>query len=298
MSTTRRQFLKAGLLGPAALGAGLAQSAAPKLELPNLEKSFKFAVVGDTGTGGSAQQRVADRMAEMQRECRFEHVLMAGDNMYGGESASSFRRKFEEPYSELLSRGVKFYAALGNHDDPSQRLYEAFNMKGERYYSFRPASDVRFFALDSSYMDERQLSWIEKELRGSDNKWKIPYFHHPLYSSAERHGSELALRETLEPLFVKNGVDVVFTGHDHVYERVKPQQGVAYFVVGSSAKLREGDLAKSEITAAGFDDGYAFLLCEIEGDVLHFQAVSDSGKTIDFGNIAAREAKQSAASGS
>ena len=106
-------------------------------------------------------------------------------------------------------------------------------MGGQRYYTFRGSSGgvakltqggVRFFMLDSNYMDKAELDWIAKELGSSGSDWKIAVFHHPLYSSGGRHGSSLDLRAILEPLLVQGGVNVVFTGHDHVYERVKPRK--------------------------------------------------------------------------
>ena len=155
---------------------------------------------------------------------------------------------------------------------------------------------MRFFALDSNYIDQTQLEWLEKELAASDSQWKIAFFHHPLYSSGEKHGSDDALREQLEPLFVKYGVSLVLAGHEHFYERIKPQKGITHFVAGSAAKLRKGNIGNSEITAKGFDQGYAFVLMEIDGDTLQFQAISDVGKTIDQGTIPRREDKKSSAS--
>jgi hypothetical protein len=86
-------------------------------------------------------------------------------------------------------------------------------------------------------------------------------------------------------LFLKHGVNVVLTGHEHFYERIKPQKGVAYFIIGSSAKLRKGDLQKSDLTAFGDDREYAFMLMEIAGDELFFQTINQSGKTIDVGSV-------------
>ena len=186
---------------------------------------------------------------------------------------------------------MKFYAALGNHDDPAQAFYKPFNMDGKRYYTFKaPRGSVRFFAIDSNYAEKDHLDWLAKELPASDSAWKIAFFHHPIYSSGERHGSDLGLREKLEPLFIKHGVDVVFTGHEHFYERLKPQQGIHYFILGNSAKLRQGNIARSDMTAKGFDRGYAFMLVEIVGDDLHFQTLSDDGKTVDSGVVRRREA--------
>ena len=278
-------MLIAGLLAPV--------SVQQQLTLPKKEGSVRFAAIGDSGTGGGAQREVAQRIAAVHKMYPFEFVIMMGDNLYGGESAGDYRRKFEEPYKPLLDAGVKFYAALGNHDDPAQRMYKPFNMGGERFYSFKaPKGSVRFFALDSNYMSKEQLAWLEKELSASDSEWKIPFFHHPLYSSGEKHGSDTVLRDQLEPLFVKYGVDVVFTGHEHFYERIKPQKGITYFISGNSAKLRKGNIGSSEITAKGFDQGYAFMVIEIAGDEMYFQTIDAGGRTIDSGVVRRREAKK------
>jgi 3',5'-cyclic AMP phosphodiesterase CpdA len=261
-----------------------------ELTLPNKPGSFHFAVIGDTGTGERAAYDVAARLAEYRAKFKFDLVVMLGDNMYGGQKPKDYKKKFEAPYKPLLDAGVKFHASLGNHDDPNQKSYKLFNMNGERFYTFKPREGIRFFALDSNYMDKAQLAWLEKELAASGSDWKIAFFHHPLYSSGGKHGSDLQLRAILEPLFVKHNVALVLTGHDHFYERVKPQRGITHFVIGGSAKLREGNVRKSEITAKAFDTDNSFALMEIDGDVLHFQAISRTGKTIDSGSITRRPA--------
>ena len=115
------------------------------------------------------------------------------------------------------------------------------------------------------------------------------YFHHSLYCSAGRHGSDVQLRDKLEPLFVAYNVSVVFTGHDHVYERTKPQKDIVYFVAGSGGKVAPGDLDRnSRITAKGFDAEQAFLIAEINKDEMAFNAVSRTGKVIDSGKITRR----------
>jgi len=173
---------------------------------------------------------------------------------------------------------------LGNHDTPNERFYKLFNMNGQQYYTYKK-SNVRFFALDSNYMTPQQLSWLEKELQNSGSDWKICYFHHPLYSSGAAHGSSTELRLLLEPLFVKYGVQVVFAGHEHLYERVKPQKGIYYFTEGGSGQLRKGNLRKTDLTAAGYDQDRSFMLVEIAGDELYFQTISRTGLTVDSGVI-------------
>jgi hypothetical protein len=282
------------VLATAVLVAVLGTTASvQQLTLPKQDGSTRFLVIGDSGTGGGAQKKVADQIAAAHRVYPFTFALMLGDNLYGREGAGDYRKKFEEPYKPLLDAGVKFHAALGNHDDPAQRFYKPFNMNGERYYSFKPSmlSDVRFFALDSNYMSADQVEWLRKELDSSDEPWKIAFFHHPLYSSGEKHGPNTELREQIEPLFVQHGVDVVFTGHEHFYERLRPQQGITYFVNGNAAKLRRGNIGDSEQTVKGFDEGYAFMLIEIAGDDLHFQTIDGEGRTVDSGRIRRREAE-------
>jgi predicted phosphodiesterase len=288
-----------GLIGrPAALAAVAAVAIvaidvrAQQITLPTSDAAVRFAVIGDSGTGGSTQMKVAERLAAARAQFPFEFALMLGDNLYGSERPDDFASKFERPYKPLLDAGVKFYASLGNHDDPNQRFYKPFNMNGERYHSFKaPRGSVRFFALDSNYMDKTQLAWFEKELSASDSEWKICFFHHPIYSSGEKHGADNILRDQLEPLFLKYGVDVVLTGHEHFYERTKPQKGITYFIAGSAAKLRRGNIGASDITAKGFDQGYAFVLMQISGDRLDFQTITDEGKTVDSGTIQRRVEK-------
>jgi hypothetical protein len=281
------RFLRTRLI-PALLVATLPAlaMAQEQLRLPLKEGSVKFAVIGDTGTGDGHQLSVAKALYAAHEKFPYDFVLMMGDNIYGSDRPKDYDKKFGIPYKPILDLGVKFYASLGNHDNPNQRLYKPFNMNGERYYTFKPGkSSVRFFALDSNYIDDKQLDWLDKELAASGSDWKIMFFHHPPYSSGETHGSADLQRERLEPLFVKHGVNVVLTGHEHFYERIKPQKGIAYFIIGSSAKLRKGDINPTDLTAKGWDQGYAFMLMEIVGDDLYFETLSDKGETIDAGSI-------------
>jgi 3',5'-cyclic AMP phosphodiesterase CpdA len=219
----------------------------------------------------------------------FEFVLMMGDNLYGGEAPKDFEKKFSEPYKVLLDNKVKFYATLGNHDLPLQVNYENFNMNGKEYYRFKK-SNVTFYSLNSNYMDAKQVKWLEDELAKDTSDWKICFFHHPPYSSAKKHGSDDQLREAVEPIFVKYGVNVVLTGHDHVYERIKPQKGIYYFVSGAGGQLRTGDIkSSSPLTEKSYDRDMHFMLFEVAGDQMYFQAISRTGETIDTGVISRRK---------
>ena len=281
------------------VGTGVAiqsrPAAAPASAAPNAttapvaQSSIRFAVLGDTGTGERPQYDIGAQLWKSHSVFPYEFLIMVGDNMYGSERPQDYNRKFVLPYKPILDAKIPFYASLGNHDDPNQIFYEYFNMNGKRYYSFKKdklgSPGVRFYALDSNYMSRDQLEWFEKELSNSGSDWKIPFFHHPLYSSGGRHGSEVDLRTQLEPLFVKYGVNVVFAGHEHFYERLKPQKGIYYFTAGGSAKLRAGDIQKTAMTEFGFDTDNSYMLVEITGDTMHFQTLSRSGRRIDSGSI-------------
>ena len=233
-------------------------------------------------------------MAAFHQEFDFDFVLMLGDNIYGAIEPADVEAKFAVPYKALLDAGVEFHAVLGNHDNPNVRFYKPLNMAGQRYYTFRnpkgvPGNglgSVRFFALDSGYLDKEELDWLDTQLAASDAEWRIVFFHHPLYSSGATHGSALESRAVLEPLFVKYGVSVVFSGHDHFYERIKPQKGgIVYWVAGGGGSLRQGDIRTTQMTAKGFDADYHFILVEVVGDDLFFQAISRAGKTIESGVV-------------
>ncbi len=252
------------------------------LVLPLKEGSLRFAAIGDSGTGEAAQYEVAQEMVRYRQEFPFEFVLMLGDNLYGGSKPADYQKKFEQPYKALLDAGVQFYASLGNHDGPNERFYGPFNMGGQRYYTFKKGN-VHFFALDSNYMDPEQLNWIEQRLDSAGSAWKICFFHHPLYSDGKFHGPDLDLRQRLEPILEKYSVNLVLAGHDHVYERIAPQHGIYYLVMGCSGELRYHDLRPSPATQKGFDTDRAFLLMEIAGDDLYFQTISRQGETVDSG---------------
>jgi predicted phosphodiesterase len=271
-------------------GVWLTVPAAQDLALPMKSNSVRFAVIGDQGSASRQQYEVGTQMATFHKKFPFTFAITVGDNMYGSERPQDYKTKFELPYKALLDAKVDFYASLGNHDDPNQTKYTPYNMGGKQYYTFKKGN-VRFFALDSNYMDPVQVAWLEKELKASGSDWKIPYFHHPLYASG-MHGSQLDLRAILEPLFIKYSVDVVFTGHEHFYQRIKPQKGIYYFVTGAAGKLRRGDLKPAEFTAYGNDREYSFMLIEVTDKEMYFQCVDRLGKTLDKGTIVRRETGQ------
>jgi hypothetical protein len=282
---TRRQVI-ASL---ATLTAGALIKPASVLGSPS--NKTRFAVIGDFGTGGSDEFAVANLMYETHKSLALDFVLTAGDNIYPNGAGRHFQKNFEEPFEALLNEKVKFYASLGNHDVEAGRLdqirYPLFNMNGSNYYSISRGNGlVDFFMLDSTNVDATQVTWLENSLRTSKALWKVAAFHHPLYSSSDKHGSDLKLRAKIEPIFIDHGVQVVFSGHDHNYERTKPQNGIQYFVTGAGGKTRRGMVdKKSPIRAASFDEDNSFMVIELDETEMSFKAISEKGEAVDSGII-------------
>lgn len=265
-----------------------------QLALPKKLGSLRFAVIGDVGRGDQRQYDTAVEMAKWRGKFDFSFVLMLGDNMYAAGTPEDYAARFERPYKALLDAGVVFYAANGNHDPVSILTYGPYNMNGHRYYWFKknegplgPIAQrtVRFFAIDTVNLDQEQLSWLRRYMGESESDWEICFYHHPLYTSGRYSTSAARLRRRLEPVLVQFGADVSLSGHEHFYERVFPQRGVLYFTSGGGGALRVGDIRPTNLTAKGFDTDTHFMLMEISGDDLYFQAISRTGQTVDSGRI-------------
>jgi predicted MPP superfamily phosphohydrolase len=250
---------------------------------------LRFALIGDWGTGDDDQVRIARQMFSAHQQSPLDFVISVGDNIYPNGSGHYFGKHFEVPFASLLKDRVNFYTVLGNHDVRAGRQdqcqYPLFNMGGTPYYRLQRGDGLtEFFMLDSTDFDQRQVAWLENSLRDSKAKWKIAVFHHPIYSSGKMHGSDLRLRKQLESLLAHYGVNIALSGHDHIYERTKPQQGVQYFVSGAGGQVRKGDVDRSSsFRAQSFDEDNHFMLFEINDSQTQFRAVSGTGIVVDSG---------------
>lgn len=262
-----------------------------------VQKRLRFPIIGDWGTGDGDQTGIAKQMFTTHQRAPFDFAIAAGDNIYPNGSGRYFSKNFEQPFAALLSERISFHAVLGNHDvregRQDQCQYPLFNMGGRNYFTLQKGDGLlELFMLDSTDCDRTQLGWVEQALQASTARWKIVVLHHPLYSSGKKHGSDLELRQKLEPLFVRHGVQAVFSGHDHIYERTKPQQGIQYFVTGAGGKTRRGGVnLNSPFRAVSYDEDNHFMVVEAEDDRLSFQAISETGSIVDQGVIQSPSAR-------
>lgn len=278
----------------AAAFVGPAPEPKEALALPNQPGSIKFAAIGDSGRGHKPQYEISARMQAFREVFDYDFVVMLGDNIYDGGTPDDYRRKFELPYKPLLDDGVEFYATIGNHDAVNQPDYKPFHMNGRRFYTFKADAsllarltdtDVEFFMLDTETLDRAQIAWMDRAMARSQARWKIPVFHRPIYTSGRYATPARIYRAALESYFVRHGVRVGLSGHEHFYQRTTPQRGITYFISGGAGSLRVGDIRPNYLVAAGFDVDYHFMLFEVTRDTLYYQAISRTGHSIDAGAV-------------
>jgi predicted MPP superfamily phosphohydrolase len=290
---TRRE----ALFSLASITAGAVLSPRAIFSAETVKKQIRFPIIGDWGTGDSDQTGIAKQMLAVHHRAHFDFVIAAGDNIYPNGSGRYFSKNFERPFASLLAERVKFHVVLGNHDvregRQDQCQYPLFNMGGRCYSTLKQGDGLLdLFMLDSTDFDGTQHGWLEGELKSSTARWKIAVFHHPIYSSGKKHGSDQVLREKLEPLFVRYGINAVFSGHDHIYERIKPQKGIHYFVTGAGGKTRRGGIdLKSPLYAKGYDEDNHFMLIEADHSQIQFQTISEDGSVVDQGIIGQPDSK-------
>ncbi len=320
MTLRRRTILQLPLLASAAPAVfRQALQAAEKQLKPSVSKGLlHFAVMGDSGSGSRGQQLIARQLERQHGRSPFEFVLTTGDNVYEYGETAYFDRKFIDVYRKLLDDGVLLRATLGNHDMRNRSGQEqiqvaAFGYEDSREeYQFEAGPMLpngkrlaRFICLNSNRWDEEvgkplelRLGALREKLAESDRyQWNIAYFHHPLYSYVKSgfliprgHGANEKVRRMLEPELIDR-VDVVFSGHDHFYQKIKPQHGIDYFVTGGAGKLRGGVQSNNpNVEKAALE--YHFMDLSLDQEALRFQAINDDGAVIHGGAIAKRGAKR------
>jgi 3',5'-cyclic AMP phosphodiesterase CpdA len=284
---TRRE----AILSIAAISAGTFIKPSSIFGVQPVKNNLRFAVIGDWGTGDHDCIGIATQMLKTHDRTPMDLIVAAGDNVYPNGSGRYFTKAIEQPFAGIIKDKVPFYAVLGNHDVEEGRQdqcqYPLFNMGGKNYYTVKQGDGLaELFMLDSTDFDSAQMNWLEQGFQSTKAKWKLVVLHHPLYSSGKKHGSSMGLRKRLEPLFTRYGVQAVFSGHDHIYERTKLQQGIQYFVTGAGGKTRRGDIdLKSDFREVSYDEDNHFMLIDVEDKQVNFQAINEAGSVVDSGII-------------
>lgn len=225
-------------------------------------------VVGDSGTGGKAQRQVRDAMVSFTEETKrpLDMYIHVGDMAYTDGANYEFQRAFFNIYTEQL-RQVVVWPSMGNHEGNTSRgmtgkgpYYDAYVLPTqaeaggvasgtEAYYSF-DVGRIHFVCLDSHDLNRKSSGpmarWLREDLNQTKADWLIAFWHHPPYTKgshdSDEEGQLIEMREEIMPIMEEGGVDIVLTGHSHIYERSMLMDG-AYVTptVAEGVILDDGD---------------------------------------------------------
>ena len=311
------------------LPAIVGNTAAASSPIPPLAKTDalkRFAVIGDFGVGHhsqyleqngtSGEDAVVHQMIKTFEKKPFASILTMGDNVYPYGEKRYFDEDIRKPFQAFRDQSVRFYPVLGNHDvrDGSQGGEQLKYWGTPRYYQTH-IGNVDVFGIDTTLFfpgfiytyphnpqqarqaAARQVAWLDKALKNSTAKYKIVYGHYPLHSLAEQvpsldHGTSQVLRDTLEPILKRNGVDAYLAGHHHAYERTDINTTeVPDFVSGAggallnSKQLSQMDPSAMKAPLKIFIPQRHFMLFEDTPAGLSFDAISETGEVLDHGII-------------
>jgi hypothetical protein len=213
--------------------------------VPGTDKPMRFWVVGDSGTGRETQSTVHSSMLQWTgRENRpIDFYLHVGDMAYSRGRDVEFQTRFFEMYESTL-RHVVCWPAMGNHEGATSKgtngtgpYFDAYvcPTRGEAggmasgteaFYSF-DYGRTHFICLDSHDLDRRptgvMAQWLKADMEETRADWLIAYFHHPPYTKgthdSDREKQLIEMRRHIMPVLESGGVDLVLTGHSHIYER-------------------------------------------------------------------------------
>jgi predicted phosphodiesterase len=293
-------------LGREILLAGPFQTAMP----PPRGKPFRFVAFGDSGMGNNAQAALAEEIAK----CKPDLVIHVGDLVYPSGERGDYITNFFQPNAAMI-RFAPFMPVLGNHDcfaENGKALFDTFDLPRngpegidpERCYWF-DWGDARFVALDSdrakdvkgavltvAQMKTVIAPWMREALTKCDARWKFVYFHHPFYTGATHPVEGGAyLKEAYIEVIESCGVDVVFVGHNHLYERTAPirgdkmvedGQGVVYITTGAGGAARYPEkLPPPPYIKVYNDQQLSFTQVELSAGRLELRQINDRGQALD-----------------
>lgn len=246
---------------------------------------FSFAVYGDSRSGPERHAATCNGIIAHRPNL----IIHTGDLVSSGTVYEQWEEHHFTPAKEMMA-SIPFFPSLGNHERNADHYYQFFSLPGnERWYSFT-FGNALFVALDSNgefQLESEQTRWLEQTLATSHATWKFVYLHHPPYSSGN-HGDSLNIRKAWSPLFEKYRVDIVFTGHDHLYERTYPirdgkrddANGVTYIVTGGGGAPLYPVLRSDWTAYAQSINNYQIV--QVEGKRLRLETWDHQGHLLDY----------------
>ena len=260
---------------------------------------FRFAVISDNHSGRESTAELAERL----QEAELALLIVAGDLVFAHGGPGELDKFFN--YFEEIIKNIPVFPCLGNHDwyeDNAEWYLKEFYLPhnnpedSELYYSFDygNAHFVSLCVVEPEMLDWKegsaQYNWLVDDLASTNQFWKFVFFHFPPYDSGGRYADDkfLEVRQNLSPLLERYGVDIVFTGHEHLYERTFPMKdyypdskGVTYIVCGSFIGVLRESGPGPWTTFVGEDDQVTGTIVDIDGPVLNLRTINIEGELID-----------------
>ncbi len=244
--------------------------------VPAEETPYCFAVYGDSRDGHDVHRRIAAAIAD----ARPGAVFHTGDLVDDGQDRDDW-----ETFNAITSKfrkATEFFPSVGNHDKGGRLYLENFDLPGnERWYSVERGG-IHFTVLDTTASVEpgsEQHVFLLEDLAAAKAPFLVVVTHHPPYSTGRHSVDGGALAANLAPVFERYGVNVVFSGHDHDYERLDVN-GVTYVVTGGGGAPLRGQVGENRASKV-FAEAYHFVGACVQGGGMDVQAVGLDGKAID-----------------
>ncbi len=259
-----------------------------RFEVVPPSRPVRVVAIGDMGTGSAEQGAVAETIRATHKKQPFDFGITLGDNYQDDGPAAPDDPRWQTYWSRLYpSLGLTFYASLGNHDwgnpdgpaasvvfaqrDPAYRLPAP-------YYTYT-AGPVQFFVINTPLLSEAQLAWLKGELAASTARWRVVYGHYQMYSVLR--GDNPTLIGKLLPILKEHRVHMYLCGHEHIFQHLKPEGGVEFFVSGAAGAsgrvARQVDYPRVQFMA---ELAQGFTVVEADSRTLRVQFVGTDGKTI------------------
>ena len=265
------------------------------------ETPYAFAVISDT----QGNPKVSKQIAELAWGQRPSFLLHPGDLVSTGKNRGHWLKHFFPGMRPLINH-VPFYPVLGNHEQNAKHYYDYVSLPDPEYYYAFDFGNARFFMVDTNQKvdpDSLQYKWLERELSASKAKWKFVCHHHPPYSSDEndygnlwksnkgRHG-DARVRE-LVPLYEKHGVDLVWNGHIHSYERTwrilggkaVESGGPFYMITGGGGGGLETPAPTRPFFQNNVRRGHHYVMVHVNGGTLELKAFTLDDRLFDYHKI-------------
>ena len=243
---------------------------------------FRFVAYGDSRTFASAHAAVVKAIVASAPRL----VLHTGDMTRDGTVASYWQTEYFAPAKPLIAT-TPMYPSLGNHEKGTTNYYTYFSTpvgggtKNEEWYSFNYGS-VHFISIDTctTYsVGSTQYNWLVNDLKSATAEWKVVLTHYPTYSSGT-HGGSTTMQKVLVPLFEQYHVDMVFAGHDHIYER-SLKSGIYYFVTGGGGAELYSVGKTSNPYRQYSKSAYHHITVDISGNTATIKARGNDGVSFD-----------------